>query len=839
MAGNKREVIIMKLFFSMLFTMILLTQSVNAEFISAGKITDHTLKNNCVEFKLVNGLLCIYILTDNMIRIRYTNKDKFFEAPSYAVIQKKPESSFSLRENKDCFEIKTKELFLKISINPCRISIFNNYGQLICEDEKSFGISTDGDEIRCFKTLHNDELFFGLGEKTGFLNRRGNQYMMWNTDMPFYTKEQDPLYVSIPFFIGLRNHKAYGIFLDNTYRSFFNMGAGNDRFFWFGAIKGELDYYFIQGPEIKKIISSYTDLTGKMELPPLWALGFQQSRWSYPNEFTVKKIASEFRNRKIPCDAIYLDIDYMDGYRVFTWDKKRFPHPEEMLSSLSQQGFKIIPIIDPGVKADDKYFAAKEGIAENIFVRYPDGEFYKGEVWPSWAYFPDFTMEKARQWWGEKLFLLIKQGVMGIWNDMNEPAVWGKNMPEIVRFNDNGFITDHRKIHNVYALEMAKATSDALHKYSEKRCLILTRAGFSGIQKYCAVWTGDNYANVDHLIMACTMPQSMGLSGLPFVGADVGGFGGYPSQNLYIRWMQLGSLTPFFRAHSEITTPDKEPWALGGIVEKISREAIEFRYSLLPYLYNEFYNASQTGIPIMRAMFLEYQDDAECYKNEAQLQFMLGDSLLAAPVLSEHDTFRKLYLPQGCWINLSDNKRYNGRQWITVDAPLSVVPLFLKKGGFIAMQESQNYVNEKRIKELEFKIFPSESTSYSFYEDDGVSRNYKKGEYSITKLDVKSTKNEIIIKLSKLLDKYDSKKATYCFSIYTDMNPGSVITSGKNSECRNEKDFQKYIEAYSYDAKNRILHIRTKAKDSIEIKVFVTNKTYKKGYCHISKNFYK
>ncbi|HUX61761.1 MAG TPA: TIM-barrel domain-containing protein, partial [Ignavibacteriaceae bacterium] len=602
-----------------------------------GNIKSYKINGNAVEFILSNALLNINIVNENVIRFRYTDKNEFSKAPSYAVVQKdEKKENFTFSDKGQYFLLSTKELNVEILKSPCRISIYDSKMNLINEDDKGFGVSFDEGRVSCYKKLFKDESFYGLGEKTGSLNKVGNQYTMWNTDHPAYDKIWDPLYVSIPFFIGIRNNMAYGIFFDNTYKSYFNMGASNNRFYWFGADDGEMNYYFIYGPEIKKVISSYTELTGRMQLPPMWALGYQQSKWSYYPESTVKRIAETFRDDKIPCDVIYLDIDYMDGYRVFTWNKNRFPDPSNMLKELKKEGFKIIPIIDPGVKVDTGYFAAKEGLSKNLFAKYPDGSVYQGEVWPSWAYFPDFTMKAARDWWGAKLSALLKQGVSGFWNDMNEPSVWGQAFPDLVQFNDNGFEASHRKIHNVYALEEAKATYDAFQKYSpNERRFMLTRAGYSGIQRYSAVWTGDNVASEEHLKLACLMPLGMGLSGIPFVGSDVGGFIGLPSQRLYTRWMELGAFTPFFRGHSVINQDDKEPWAFGSEVENWVREIISLRYKLIPFFYNEFYNSSLTGLPIMRPLFLNFQDDNQCYSTESQYQFMIGDNLLVAPVVDE------------------------------------------------------------------------------------------------------------------------------------------------------------------------------------------------------------
>jgi alpha-glucosidase len=571
-----------------------------------------------------------------------------------------------------------------------------------------------------------------------------------------------------------------------------------------------MDYYFIQGPAIKDVISSYTELTGRMEMPPLWSLGFQQSRWSYPTEKIVRSIAHGFRSRSIPCDVIYLDIDYMNGYRVFTWDKTRFPEPEKMISDLGKDGFKIIPIIDPGVKADDTYFAAREGLDQGLFAKYPDGVPYKGEVWPSWAYFPDFTLDKTRAWWGEKLAKLMAQGVAGFWIDMNEPAVWGRYVPDIVQFHDEGFKADHKKIHNVYALQMAKATREGWKKNSGKRPFVLTRAGFAGTQRYAAVWTGDNISSDEHLQLACTMPQSMGLSGLSFTGTDVGGFTGMPSANLYVRWMQLGTFTPFFRAHSIIDTPDKEPWALGETAEKLSREAITMRYRFLPFLYSEFYRSCATGLPIIRPLVLNYQDDKECYRDDAQKAFMIGDHLLVAPVLNEKETVKKLYLPEGKWMGWWDNKVYEGKRWITVDAPLSRLPLFLREGGVIALQEPLQYIGEKKLDTMEFAIFPANGASYTLYEDEGDGYGYREGAYSLTKISVKGEKESArTITLSADHDGYKGACSTYIFRVHAADKPARVSTQGKDmAKCEKEEQFGGVKQGFYYDSAKKCLVIK-------------------------------
>ena len=788
----------------------------------AGDVVSHEKKGNVIELRLSNALMNIYVIEDNIVRFRYTKEKNFSEAPSYAVVSGlHSETKYDFSENDDAFNITTSKLKITITKKPARVSIYDKDGKLINEDEPAFGVSFDGDEVRCHKKLIDNEKFYGLGEKTGGLERRGNQYTMWNTDFPGYEWRTDPLYVSIPFFIGVNDKKAYGIFFDNTYRSYFNMGASSNRYYWFGAVKGEMDYYFIYGPEIKKVISSYTLLTGKMEMPPLWSLGYQQSKWSYYPEATVKTLAKNFRDKQIPCDVIYLDIHYMDGYRVFTWDKERFPNPPKMLKELKEQGFKVVPIIDPGVKADNNYFAAKEGLAKDLFVKYPDGEVYQGEVWPSWSYFPDFTKKATRDWWGDKLSIPLKEGIEGFWNDMNEPAVWGQAFPDLVQFDDNGFKSDHKKIHNVYALQMAKATIEGLKKHSpNKRHFILTRAGFAGIQRYSSVWTGDNLANEDHLRLACLMTQSLGLSGVPFAGSDVGGFMDYPSQRLYTRWMQLGAFTPFFRGHSAINYPDKEPWAFGEEVERWVKDAISLRYKLMPLLYNEFFNSSQTGLPVMKPMFLEFQNDENCYWWDAQFQFMIGENLLVAPVVIEKDNFKKLYLPEGKWMNYWTKEIYTGSQWIIIEAPIWQIPLFVKEGGIIPMQEVLQYAGEKEIEQLELLVFPSKENSFTLYEDDGISYDYKEGKYSLTGFSVDKNDSEIKLAAKKTVDKYKPGRKSFLINFFNVSTVKEVKTDGKQLTAVSSKDeLQKSKSGYYFDSKENSVITKIPAGNEFEVVV--------------------
>ncbi len=631
----------------------------------------------------------------------------------------------------------SSELKVVIQKSPCRLKILDNTGKVICEDDPGMGIGWNGREVRNWKTIAADEKFFGLGEKTGNVNKRGQEWVMWNTDDPHHDNHSDPLYQSIPFFVGMRDFQAYGIYFNNSYRSRFNMGAGNLRYYSFAAESGNLDYFFIHGPEVSRVVETYTELTGRMQMPPRWALGYQQCRWSYYPDKEVLRIAETFREKEIPADVIYLDIHYMDGYRVFTWDRKRFPDPVGLVAALQEIGFKVVVIIDPGVKVEPDYEVAQEGLAGDHFVKYPDGQVYTGEVWPGESYFPDFSRPETREWWGGKFKALLDSGIQGFWNDMNEPAVWGRAFPDEVLFYDEGRISSHKKMHNLYGFLMAKTSYDAVrHHRPDSRPFIITRAGFAGEQRFTAVWTGDNQATEEHLELGIRMLLGMGISGLPFIGPDVGGFGGTPSPELYARWLQSAVFTPFFRTHSHYGSSDQEPWSFGEEIEQISGKFIRLRYRMLPHLYSLMWQAHQTGAPIMRPMFWHHQTEAEVYEQAYQEQFCVGEGLLIAPVTRVGQRLKKVYLPAGVWLDLNTETVYRGGQTVIVEAPLDRLPMFLRAGAMLVSREPEQYVGEKNLDKLIVDILPEAPAGYQLYEDDGESQDYADGAYRLTQFDL-------------------------------------------------------------------------------------------------------
>ncbi|SFD31679.1 alpha-glucosidase [Chitinophaga sp. CF118] len=668
----------------------------------------------------------ITVYSAGVIRVRITH-EKPVDDFSYAVIEKPVAVKASIKEDAGNIIIITDSLQTRITKRPFSIAFYTREGSLINEDEKGLTTSWVGNEVTSYKKLQEGERFIGLGEKNGNLDRSGSAYTNWNSDVFGYRADQDPLYSTIPFYIGVHHGLNYGIFFDNTYQSDFNFGASNNRFSSFGARDGEMNYYFIYAPAIAGIIDAYTGLTGRMHMPPLWSLGYQQNRYSYYPDKEVLRIAETLREKKIPADGITLDIHYMDAYKLFTWNKERFPDPAAMNAQLSKMGFKITVINDPGIKVEKGYAAYEDGVKENVFLKYADGQLYTGQVWPGWCHFADFTSEKGRNWWKTQMKSYVDNGVSGYWNDMNEIATWGQKMPNNVLFDFDGHATTHQQAHNVYGLEMTRASYEGARSLTGKRPFILTRAGYAGLQRYTAIWTGDNRAEDDHMLAGVRLLNSLGLSGVAFTGMDIGGFTGNPSVGLYARWMQLGAFIPYFRNHTGVNTKSAEPWAFGEEVLEITRNYINLRYRLLPYIYSTFYEASQNGMPVMRSLAIDYTHDANIYDPHYQNQFLFGKAFLIAPFESTKD-FGEIYFPTGNWYNLYTDELQAGGQKKIFPLSLQKMPVFVKGGSIIPMQTLIQSTAEKPADTLFLHVYKGDiANSIVYYEDDGESYNYEKG----------------------------------------------------------------------------------------------------------------
>jgi alpha-glucosidase len=709
----------------------------NARFLSIGSVKSVSKSKHGVDFFCTRGRVRVSVLSDSIVRVRATPAKTFAPDFSYAVTSSPRLRPDRLRIAIDRIKVTivTNKMIIALTRSPLRITFCTSDGRVLNGDEPRRGMGWEGPKCRSYRELAPDEAFFGCGEKTGPMNKRGQSFGFWNTDNPRHTYLDGEIYVSIPFLISTRPGAHYGIFWDNTHRSFFNLGEVEDeKHYFLESDAGEIDYYFIAGDSIRDVVRGYTELTGKMQMPPRWALGYQQSRWSYLSAKEMLEVAGNFRRRKIPCDVLYCDIDYMDGYRVFTWNPKTFPNPRAFIKRLRKMGFELVTIIDPGVKNDDRYAVCRDGKKNNVFVKKADGTVYVGDVWPGPSVFPDFTSARVRRWWGRWHKDFVRLGVAGFWNDMNEPAVFNgpaHSMPLDNLHEYDGQFATHARAHNVYGFCMARACHEAVRALRPNdRPFVITRAAWAGIQRYAMVWSGDNHSCWEQFAMSIPECLNLSLSGVPFCGPDVGGFSWNCTGELLARWTQAGAFFPFFRNHTAIHTRRQEPWTFGPRVEEICRRHISLRYQLLPYLYNLFHEATVAGTPIMRPLFWEFPDDAHGYAVDDE--FLLGPALLVAPVISPAATQRAVYLPAGAeWYDYWTKQKHAGGRYVTVPAPLETMPLFVRAGSIIPMTRPIEHTGEK-TEEILLDVYPGENATGYLYEDDGKSFGYEHGRYSLT-----------------------------------------------------------------------------------------------------------
>ncbi len=605
----------------------------------------------------------------------------------------------------------------------------SDFFELLVSEGHTAMVQPEPAEVEIAFRLLPDDRIYGLGDKTGGLNKRCYEYEMWNTDDP--TPHEDnfkALYKSIPFLMVLKKEAAYGLFFDNYHKSYFDLGKWQSDCLRYEAEGGALDFYFLAGPDLKAVLTAYTGLTGRTPLPQLWTLGYHQSRWGYRTEADMRSLAKNLRRYDLPCDAIHFDIDYMDGYRVFTWNKERYDSPEKTLADLKAIGIKAVTIVDPGVKVEAGYAVYDEGLAKAYFVKDKNNLTYVNRVWPGDAVYPDFGRDEVRRWWGGLHRFLLDKGVAGIWNDMNEPASFNGSLPDDVVFYDEDKPSTHKAMHNVYGHNMAKATFEGLRRLTGERPFIITRACYAGSQKYAVVWTGDNHSLWSHLRLAIPQLCNLGLSGFAFGGTDVGGFGSDTTPELLIRWFQVGCFSPLFRNHSALATLEQEPWRFGDQVLAILRRYIHLRYQLLPYFYDCFYRTAGDGLPVMRPLVLNYPFDPEV--QQINDQFMIGDHLLAAPVVEQGATKKLVYLPAGEWFDYWTKEKYSGQAYYIIDAPLEVCPLFVKSGTILPLYPVYPLVSERKDERLILRVY-GEEAEYVHYQDNGRDYGYEQGEYNL------------------------------------------------------------------------------------------------------------
>ncbi|SHK70131.1 glycoside hydrolase family 31 protein [Epilithonimonas mollis] len=739
------------------FLIIIIGQFCSAQE-SVGEIVKYQKTNHGLEGNTAKHFFKVSVYNPNTIRIQIS-KNKNIEDFSFALVDEKvPDfSDFKILNNGNSISVSTKEITAEIQKKPYfKITYKNAKGEVINEDldGKALGTTFMGDKVTVYKK-HFGERFVGMGESLGNLDRNKTIVTTWNTDFYKYDDPRIPMYISVPFYIGILKDKVYGIYYDNSFKGTFNFGTSNKRFMSVSFDGGDMDYFFIHDDSVAKVIENFTSITGRMPLPPKWSIGYQQSRCSYYNEEQVNFIASTFRQKKIPLDGIVLDADYLVEYEPFRIDTKKFPDMKKMASALRQKGIELTASVNPGIKIDPTYEAYNDGIEKDIFLKYQDGEKYITDIYPNTNYFPDFTYPKARTWWADQMKIYQDVGINGYWNDMNEPAIDGQMMPDNVVFDYNGRKSHTAESHNLYGFLMARSSFESFKKYGgNKRPFVMTRSAFAGVQRYATVWSGDNQAKDEHILLGILLNNQMSLSGIPFVGPDLGGYIGDGNKDLYRRWVEVGVFSPYLRNHREQFAAANEPWSYGEDNELISQSYIGFRYQMMPYLYSKFHETSVNGMPISKALCVDYPFDSNIYDVNYQHQFLFGDAFLIAPVTGK-DKQKKVYFPEGQFYNVFTDEKIEGNQEKLMELDPYHLPIFAKASSIIPLQNVIQSTKEKPNDTLLLHIYNGDKlNSFSYYEDDGETLDYEKGDFYKRSIEFDPQKK--IIRFSKAEGKFSS-----------------------------------------------------------------------------------
>jgi alpha-glucosidase len=587
---------------------------------------------------------------------------------------------------------------------------------------------------------------YGTGEVPGSLLRNGRVAVCWNTDAYAYGEHSPSLYQSHPWVLAVRDDgTSFGVMADTPGRVVIDLTDG----ITFRAQGPPFPLIAIERGSPDSVLMALADLTGRMPMPPKWALGYQQCRFSYAPDSEVLRIAREFRRRAIPCDVVWVDIDYMRGYRSFTFDPHGFPDPRAVNDSLHARGFRSVWMIDPGLKLDPGWDVFDQGTRGDHWVQAAGGTPFVGSVWPGPCVFPDFTRAETRAWWAGLYRGFLDTGVDGVWNDMNEPAVFdgpGKTMPETARHRADpglGGPGAHARYHNVYGMLMARATREGiLAARPDRRPFVLSRANHLGGHRYAASWSGDNVADWNHLAWSVPMALNLGLSGQPFAGPDIGGYKGPGDASMFTRWMGVGALLPFARAHTEKGAPQKEPWSFGPAAEASCRRAIETRYRLLPYLYGVFHEAHRTGLPVARPLFLADPKDRSLRAEDQA--FLLGGDLMVVADLSP-DRARAHALPRRGWAEIAPlAPRPDGSR--DPDLPR----LLQRRGSVVPLGPVVQFVDQRPLDTLEVSVCLDERgrAEGALYEDAGDGFGHERGEYRVTRFAARREGGEVRVEAS-------------------------------------------------------------------------------------------
>lgn len=739
--------------------------------VAFASVTSVTPLANGVELRDGSLVLRITALRDDIVRLR-GGRAALPEDASWAVLREARTASIAVTPENSASSAGFRTASLRVRVDRATglLTVSDSAGRLLRQDTAPLTFRANGFELA--SAMPADEHYFGLGDKTGPFDRREQAFRLWNTDAYAWQESTDPLYKAIPFYMSYRAGTTLGTLIDNTWPASFDFGKTLTDTVQYRAEGGGLDMYLLAGPSAKHVLASYAWLTGPTPLPPLWALGYQQSRYSYMTQDRVLDVAARLRADHIPADAIYLDIDYQLKNRPFTFDRVAFPDPGGMVAKLHAEQMHVVAITDLHIArvANKGYAPYDSGTAGHHFVSKRDGTDYVGPVWPGPSVFPDFTRQQTRAWWGSLYAAMVRLGIDGFWNDMNEPSVFTglKTIPgdAVHRIDEPGFATrtaTHTELHNVYGMENARATFEGqLALRPGVRPFVLTRAAYAGSQRYAATWTGDNSATWNHLRLTTSMLKNLGLSGYSLAGADVGGYAGTPSAELLTKWMELAAFQPIDRSHAEKDTGDHEPWSNGAEQEAIRRRFVETRYRLLPYLYTTMESNTHTGLPLLRPLFLEFPDAAPDHHPldvdaGTSAEFLAGaDLLIAPPPMAERPDAYDAKLPSAGWYDFWTGKQVEAAKTrvpaageqpeaeseaaqaagvpkssiasVRIEPRLETLPVFVRPGAILPVAPLTQSTSETPQGPLTLRVFPGPDCRGAVYQDDGSSYAFLRGE---------------------------------------------------------------------------------------------------------------
>jgi alpha-glucosidase len=783
--------------------------------VSLDRVTEAKPLPNGLEIHSGPALMVVTALRDDVLRVRISPTGTLPEDASWAVLDPARTAKVAVKPelNAKTAGFSTAKLRVSIQRQPLQMTVTDLAGNVISEDVPGRPVEFHGKEFRVYKNSPEDEHYFGLGDKPGPLDRRNEAFALWNTDAYGWQESTDPIYKSIPFFLTFRKGVAAGVFLDNTWRTSFDFNKELRDGYSFGSPDGPLDYYILYGPEPKAVLHAWAWMTGSAPMPPMWTLGFQQSRYSYFPEAEVRRIASRLRSERIPSDAMYLDIDYQLKNRPFTVDPDKFPHFDQMVQDLKAEHLRLVLITDLHIAnlPGQGYKPYDEGTAGDHFVHNPDGSVYTGVVWPGPAVFPDFTRKVSRDWWGTLYTDFAHRGIAGFWNDMNEPALFevaSKTMPDQTqhRIDEPGFakrVANHLEIHNIFGMQNTRGTYEGLRRINpDQRPFVLTRASYAGGYRYAATWSGDNSSTWNHLRQTTPQLLNLGLSGFGMSGADVGGFAGSPQAALLTKWIEVAAFHPIDRDHTSMGTNPQEPWEDGTTEDlNIRRRFIEERYRLMSYLYTTAEEMSRTGIPMMRPLFLEFPEaskDRHPIDLNTNNEFLMGPDILVAPspYPDEVDDYDAVLPPVG-WYNYwtgekifvkgqdamrvgNDNVPDNDLQ-ISLHPSVDTLPVFARAGSIIPIQPLVQSTMEKPVGPLTLRVYPpsqpGQACEGSLYLDDGISYAFEKGEFLRLKFSCEASANGVTVKVSPREGSFVPWWTQFSIEVYGATKPAGNVSS--------------------------------------------------------------